>query len=99
MSDRVRAEGVRRTQLSATVRAMARAGAGLSPYTALFVVDRGIPRSAGRQQHATSEGTSDMMKNTVRGILGLVLAAAATWLANFVVEKVFGPDEPEPAKS
>ena len=40
-----------------------------------------------------------MMRNTVRGILGLVLAAAATWLANFVVEKVFGPEEPEPEKS
>jgi hypothetical protein len=36
-----------------------------------------------------------MLKNTVRGILGLVLAAAATWLANFIVEKIFGPDEPE----
>jgi len=40
-----------------------------------------------------------MMRNTVRGILGLVLAAAATWLANFVVEKVFGPETPEPEKS
>ncbi len=58
-----------------------------------------ITRSAGSLHDATSEGTSDMMKNTVRGILGLVLAAAATWLANFVVEKVFGSDEPEPAKS
>jgi len=34
-----------------------------------------------------------MMKNTVRGILGLVLTAAATWLANYIVEQVFGPDE------
>jgi hypothetical protein len=37
-----------------------------------------------------------MMKNTVRGILGLVLTAAATWLANYIIEQVFGPDE-EPA--
>jgi thiol:disulfide interchange protein len=36
-----------------------------------------------------------MLRNTVRGILGLVLAAAATWLANFIVEKVFGPEETE----
>jgi thiol:disulfide interchange protein len=34
-----------------------------------------------------------MMKNTVRGILGLVLTAAATWLANKIVDQVFGPDE------
>ncbi len=33
------------------------------------------------------------MRNTVRGILGLVLAAAATWLANFIVDKVFGPED------
>jgi len=39
------------------------------------------------------ESTNTMMRNTVRGILGLVLAAAATWLANFIVEKVFGPEE------
>lgn len=38
-----------------------------------------------------------MVRNTTRGILGLVLAAAATWLANFIVEKVFGPEEGEPA--
>lgn len=34
-----------------------------------------------------------MMKNTVRGILGLVLTAAATWLANYLVDKMFGPDK------
>lgn len=34
-----------------------------------------------------------LMKNTARGILGLVLTAAATWLANYIVEQVFGPDE------
>ena len=36
-----------------------------------------------------------MLRHTIRGILGLVLAAAATWLANYIVEKVFGPEEPE----
>ena len=39
-----------------------------------------------------------MLRNTVRGILGLVFAAAATWLANYVVEKAFGPEEPEPER-
>lgn len=34
-----------------------------------------------------------MMKNVTRGILGLVLTAMATWLANEIVERVFGPDE------
>lgn len=34
-----------------------------------------------------------LMKNTVRGILGLVLTAAATWLANYIVDQIFGPDE------
>lgn len=38
-----------------------------------------------------------MTRNVVRGILGLVLAAAATWLANYVTEKVFGPEEIEEA--
>lgn len=36
-----------------------------------------------------------MLKNTMRGIIGLVLTAAATWLANFIVDKVFGPDDQE----
>jgi hypothetical protein len=35
------------------------------------------------------------MKNAVRGILVLVLTAAVTWLANYVVDRVFGPDEIE----
>ena len=34
-----------------------------------------------------------MMKNTMRGILGLILTAAATWLANYLVDRMFGPDE------
>ncbi len=35
-----------------------------------------------------------MLRNTVRGILSLILAAAATWLANYVTELIFGPEEP-----
>jgi thiol:disulfide interchange protein len=34
-----------------------------------------------------------MLKNTVRGIIGLALTALATWLANYIVDQVFGPDE------
>jgi hypothetical protein len=34
-----------------------------------------------------------MLKNTTRGILGLILTAAATWLANYIVDQIFGPDE------
>ncbi len=33
------------------------------------------------------------MKNVVRGVLALVLTAMATWLANEIVNKIFGPDE------
>jgi hypothetical protein len=36
-----------------------------------------------------------MMRNTFRGVLGLVLAAAAAWLANYVTDLVFGPEEAE----
>jgi len=36
-----------------------------------------------------------MMKNVARGILGLVLTAVATWLANYIVDQIFGPDEAE----
>lgn len=35
------------------------------------------------------------MKNLVRGVLVLVLTAMATWVANRIVERVFGPDEVE----
>ena len=35
-----------------------------------------------------------MLRNTVRGVLGLVFVAAATWLANTITELLFGPDEP-----
>lgn len=34
-----------------------------------------------------------MLRNTVRGILGLVFVAAATWLANYVTELMFGPED------
>jgi hypothetical protein len=39
-----------------------------------------------------------MLRNTVRGILALVLTAVATWLANRIVEQIFGPEEPEPER-
>jgi hypothetical protein len=34
-----------------------------------------------------------MARNTLRGVLALILTAAATWLANVIVDRVFGPDE------
>lgn len=34
-----------------------------------------------------------MARNTIRGVLALVLTAAATWLANMIVERIFGPEE------
>lgn len=39
------------------------------------------------------KGLHPMMRNLVRGILNLVLAAVATWLANYLVERLFGPEE------
>lgn len=36
-----------------------------------------------------------MTRNLVRSILGIVLAAAATWLANKIVESIFGPEDDE----
>lgn len=39
-----------------------------------------------------------MMRNVFRGVLSLVLAAAATWLANYITERAFGPEEEEHEK-
>lgn len=36
-----------------------------------------------------------MLRNLVRSMLGLVLVAAATWLANYITERLFGPEESE----
>jgi len=41
----------------------------------------------------TGRSMNSLVRNTVRGLLGIVLAAAATWLANFIVDQVFGPEE------
>ena len=38
-----------------------------------------------------------MTKNLTRAILGLILAAAATWATNQIVDQIFGPDEIEAA--
>lgn len=33
-----------------------------------------------------------MLRNTARGVIGLVLTAAAMWLADRIIEQIFGPD-------
>jgi hypothetical protein len=33
-----------------------------------------------------------MTRNLLRGILGLVLTAAATWLAGYLVERILGKE-------
>jgi len=34
-----------------------------------------------------------MMRNVTRGVLGIVLTAVATWAANRIVERLFGPED------
>jgi hypothetical protein len=36
-----------------------------------------------------------MLRSTVRGVLGLVFVAEATWLANYVTELIFGAENPD----
>ena len=36
--------------------------------------------------------SKDMMRSTVRSILGLVLVAAATWLANYITDQIFNEE-------
>jgi hypothetical protein len=33
-----------------------------------------------------------MLRNTVRGVVGLVLTAAAMWLADRIIDQIFGPE-------
>lgn len=40
-----------------------------------------------------------MMRNVFRGVLSLVLAAIATWLANYITERIFGPEDEEHEKN
>jgi len=34
-----------------------------------------------------------MTRNLVQGIVGLILAAVATWLTGKIIEQLFGPDD------
>jgi hypothetical protein len=36
-----------------------------------------------------------MLRSTVRGIVGLLLAALATWLTNWIIDKLFGAEDAE----
>jgi hypothetical protein len=49
-------------------------------------ISRGCGSATNRPRRAL------MLRNTVRGVLGLVLVAAATWLANYLTELMFGPE-------
>jgi hypothetical protein len=39
-----------------------------------------------------------MFRNTMRGVVALILTFAANWLADWIMDRVFGPEELEPAK-
>ncbi len=52
-----------------------------------------IESVAGTNTSPDLQGSNEMLKNVVRGILGLVLTAAATWLAGYIVDQIFGADE------
>jgi hypothetical protein len=41
----------------------------------------------------TESGMNSLVRNTTRALLGIVLAAAATWLTNFITDQIFGPEE------
>ena len=45
-----------------------------------------------RDGEATRRRRPIVLRNTVRGVLGLVFVAAATWLADYVTERIFGPE-------
>jgi hypothetical protein len=34
-----------------------------------------------------------MVRNVFRGVLSLILAGVATWLANYITDRIFGPEE------
>ncbi len=34
-----------------------------------------------------------MARNLVRSLLSIVLTAAAAWLASYIVDQIFGPEE------
>jgi hypothetical protein len=56
-----------------------------------------VPGGIARGDSNVDGEASAMTRNLVRGMLGLVLAAAATWLANKITEQIFGPEELEEA--
>lgn len=36
---------------------------------------------------------NSLARNTTRAILGILLAAAANWVANYLIDRIFGPEE------
>lgn len=45
----------------------------------------------------TCRGGIGVARNLFRSLLGLLLAAAATWVANELTNRIFGPEEYEEA--
>ena len=41
----------------------------------------------------TESGMNSLVRNTTRALIGILLAAAATWLTNFIIDQIFGPEE------
>jgi hypothetical protein len=41
----------------------------------------------------TESGMNSLVRNTTRALIGILLAAAATWLTNFITDQIFGPEE------
>lgn len=34
-----------------------------------------------------------MLRNTMKGLVGIALAALATWATNAIIDAIFGPEE------
>lgn len=44
------------------------------------------------RQHSISRTEVHVLRSIVRGVLGVLFAAAATWATNSIVDKLFGPE-------
>jgi hypothetical protein len=51
--------------------------------------------SATRTDVERRERQRAIMRNLVRSLLSIALTAGAAWLANYIVERIFGPEDDE----